>query len=185
LNREFDFILIGWWAAYLWTKAHKSKDIDIVVNYDVFDKLSVKYELVKNERLRNYEIRMKEYDIDVYLPYFSNLGLPVEEFEKHTTFVEGIKTLIPEILVILKQMVEVKRRGSIKGRKDLIDILTLLIHAPSDVEKYKALLDHYKVPQLLNELRTQITLFGERDLAYIDLNIQEFSRWKKKFLGAL
>jgi hypothetical protein len=129
LNREFDFILIGGWEAYLWTKAHKSKDIDIVVNYNVLDKLSKKYELVKNERLRNYEIRMKEYDIDVHLPYFSNLGLPVE--------------------------------------------------------KYKALLDHYKVPQLLNELRTQIALFGERDLAYIDLNIQEFSRWKKKFLGVL
>jgi len=30
-KENFDFVLIGGWAAYLWTKLHKSKDIDIVI----------------------------------------------------------------------------------------------------------------------------------------------------------
>lgn len=185
LSREFDFILIGGWAAYLWTKAHKSRDIDIVVSYDVLNKLSKEYNLVKNERLKKYEIKMDRHDIDIYLPYFSDLGLPVEELEEQTALVEGIKTVTPEMLVILKQMVEMKRRGSIKGRKDLIDILTMLVHSPFEIRKYKALLMHYKMPQLLNELKSEITLFSEKDLPYIGLNTHEFFKWKKKFIGSL
>lgn len=37
LQKEpFRFILIGGWAAYLWTRLHKSKNIDIIV-YDFND----------------------------------------------------------------------------------------------------------------------------------------------------
>ncbi len=185
LSREFDFILIGGWAAYLWAKAHKSKDIDIVVSYEVLDKLSKGYNLVKNERLRKYEIKMERYDIDVYLPYFSDLGLPVEELQKHIAVVEGIKTVSPEILVILKQLVEVKRRGSIKGRKDLIDILTMLVHSPFDIKKYKALLEHYKLKQLLKELKNEVALLSEKDLPYVGLNAHDFSKWKKRFVATM
>jgi len=185
ISREFDFVLIGGWAAYLWTKAHKSKDIDIVINYETLEKISKKYTLTKNKRLKKYEIKLADLDIDVYLPYFLELGLPVEELEKHTSTIEGIKTVKPEVLVILKQTVELKRRNSLKGRKDLIDILTLLIYSPFDIKEYRKLLEQYKIQKLAVELKTEIDLFSERDLGYIGMNLHSFAKWKKDFLKKL
>lgn len=182
ISREFDFILIGGWAAYLWTKAHKSKDIDIVVNYETLEKISKKYQLAKNERLKKYEIKQNEFDIDVYLPYYSQLALPLEELEKHTSIIEGIKTVIPEVLLILKQSAEIDRRGSTKGRKDLIDILTLLVHAPFDMKKYRELLKKHKKQNLEAELKAEINLFSEKELDYIGMNQHSFAKWKREFM---
>jgi len=50
LKREFDFILIGGWAIFLYTKALKSKDIDIIVDYDELEKFKKEFDIVKNER---------------------------------------------------------------------------------------------------------------------------------------
>lgn len=185
ISKEFDFILIGGWAAYLWTKAHKSKDIDIVVDYETLEKISKNYALVKNERLKKYEAKLADFDIDIYLPYFSDLGLPVEDLKKHIATIDGIKTVNAEVLVILKQIVEIKRRGSLKGRKDLIDILILLVHAPFDIKEYRALLKHYSKQNLEAELKKEIALISTRDLDYIGMNQRSFSKWKKEFLGKL
>ncbi|MEW6529119.1 MAG: hypothetical protein AB1391_04470 [Candidatus Micrarchaeota archaeon] len=183
LSKEFEFVLIGGWAAYLWTKAHKSKDIDIVVDYSILQKLSRKYRLEKNERLRKYEIKLGEFDIDVYLSHFSRLALPVEELNKHTAMVESIRTVNPETLVILKQGAEIERRSSIKGRKDRIDILTLLICSPFDPRKYKKLLAKYSLENYLNELMNEIQSFSKDDLPYIGMNAHSFAKWKKEFIN--
>lgn len=34
LKKRLDFILIGDWAIYLYTKSLKSKDIDIIINFN-------------------------------------------------------------------------------------------------------------------------------------------------------
>ena len=34
LNKKVKFVLIGGWATYLYTKELKSKDIDILINFD-------------------------------------------------------------------------------------------------------------------------------------------------------
>lgn len=52
LKQEFDFILIGGWAVFLYTKKMKSKDIDIIVNYDELSKFKDKHKIIKNERLK-------------------------------------------------------------------------------------------------------------------------------------
>lgn len=39
LIKQIDFVLIGGWAVYLYTKSLKSKDIDIIVSYDSLSKL--------------------------------------------------------------------------------------------------------------------------------------------------
>lgn len=33
LKREIDFVLIGGWAVYLYSRLQKSKDIDVIVDY--------------------------------------------------------------------------------------------------------------------------------------------------------
>ncbi len=185
LSREFEFVLIGGWAAYLWTKAHKSKDIDVVVDYQQLHSLSRRYRMDKNERLRKYEIKTGEYDIDVYVSHFSRLALPTEELLKYVVVVDGILTVIPEILVILKQGAEIERRNSIKGRKDKIDILTLLVYSPFDLEKYMGFLLAYGIENYKNELLNEINDFSKEDLPYIGMNGHSFAKWKKQFLGKM
>ena len=56
LSNKYEFVLIGGWAVWLYTKQLKSKDIDMVVALDQLGKLSRDYDLVKNDRLFKYEI---------------------------------------------------------------------------------------------------------------------------------
>src|SRR3989338_10282386 len=81
LKKEgFKFIVIGGWAAYLWTKQHKSKDIDIILpDWKNLETIKQKYELSKNDNLKKYEIKLDEFDIDIYIPYYSKLTLPIED----------------------------------------------------------------------------------------------------------
>ncbi len=39
LRRRYAFTLIGGWAVWLYTKSLKSKDIDIIVDYEGLDRL--------------------------------------------------------------------------------------------------------------------------------------------------
>ena len=89
-KEKFRFIVIGGWAAYLWTKQHKSKDIDVIIpDFKELETLSKKYPLSKNDNLKKYEIKIEEIDIDIYLPYYSKLALPVQVIAKNTTRIES------------------------------------------------------------------------------------------------
>ena len=74
LTRKFRFVLIGGWAVWLYTKQLKSKDIDIVVDLSQLVKLKTRFDLVKNNRLKKYEFRNGEVQVDVYTPYYSFPG---------------------------------------------------------------------------------------------------------------
>ena len=182
LSKKYKMVVIGGWAAYLLTNLHKSKDIDIIVDYDVLFKMKKEHALVKNERLKKYEIKAGEFDIDIYLPSYSKLMLPIKKILSNTQSVNGIRVPKPEVLVILKQGAEIDRRNSIKGKKDLIDILALLIYSGFDMAKYKILIKEENLMFLAKELVNEIMAFDSRDLKYIGLNVKEFSDWKKKFL---
>src|SRR3989344_3242484 len=126
LRKKFEFILIGGWAVFLCGRALKSKDIDIIIDYDELQKLKNDYDVFKNDRLKKYEIKIEGTDIDIYLPYFSELGLKVEEIQNYRQNLEGFLVPIPEVLLILKIYAYLERKGSNKGEKDLIDIFSLL-----------------------------------------------------------
>ena len=126
LKKKYEFILIGGWAVFLYTKALKSKDIDLVMGYEELEKLKGEFEVSKNERLRKYEARKEEMEIDIYVPFYSNPGLPPEFIQKYLTTQEGFRIPRPEILLILKQNVYEQRKLSVKGQKDKIDIFSLL-----------------------------------------------------------
>src|SRR3990172_12655467 len=89
LRKNFSFILIGGWAVFLYTQALKSKDIDLVLEFSELEKMRQKFPLSKNERLKKYEVRVEEVEIDLYLPFYSNPGLPAEEIKKWTQGLEG------------------------------------------------------------------------------------------------
>src|SRR3989344_5181136 len=89
-KEKFNFTVIGGWAAYLWTNLHKSKDIDIVINdFKDLDFLKKNYDLRKNDSLKKYEIKFEEIDLDIYVPYYSKLALPIEEIKSRITKIEN------------------------------------------------------------------------------------------------
>lgn len=185
LNKEpINFILIGGWAAYLWTNLHKSKDVDIALeDFKALNYLKKKYNLKKNENLKKYEIQFEEIDVDIYVPFYSKLAIPVEEIKKHATKIKGIKVVKPDALLILKQGAEIERKESIKGGKDQIDIMTLLIYSEIDFKTYKKLLKEYKLEHFLPRLKHIIKTF--KDIQYLDLNPRQFKLKKKEILAKI
>lgn len=126
LVSQYQFVLIGGWAVWLYTKQLKSKDIDIVIGLDQLGKISTYFNLIKNDRLHKYEIRQEEIQIDVYVPFYSRLGIPAEEILQRVVNLEGFMVPTPEILLKLKMVAYEGRKGSDKGRKDLVDMVSLL-----------------------------------------------------------
>ena len=185
LKKEFKFILIGGWVAYLHTGLHKSKDIDIIVDYDVLKKLEQKYDLIKNNNLKKYEIKSGKFDIDIYVPYFSNLAIPLEDLSNQIIMIKGINTLGAEPLLILKQGAELDRRNSIKGEKDAIDIITIILRSDINWKTYTNLLKKYKKEKFKEELTFIINNFSDKNIHYLEINFNEFKKWKKKIIESL
>ena len=104
LNKKVKFVLIGGWATYLYTRELKSKDIDILINYGELGKLRENYEVTKNDRLKKYEARKGEIQIDIYLPHYSEIGIPVD--------------------ILINNSISLGGRTP-KGEKDFLDILSL------------------------------------------------------------
>ena len=154
--------MIGGWAAYLWTNLHKSKDVDIVVKgFDGLAALKRKFNLKKNDELRKYEIKMDEIDIDVYVPFFSRLAMPAEDIPEHVAAIQGFEAAKPEALLILKQGAEQDREHSVKGEKDRIDIVALLLYSELNIREYLRLLKKYKLEHFFTRLKSIISGFRE------------------------
>lgn len=179
LKRRYSFVLIGGWAVYCYVHGLKSRDIDFICSYEELQKLKMMYDLVKNDRLKKYEIRMGEFDVDIYVPFFSDLAIPIEALMKLTTQQDGFTVLIPEALLILKQNAYKDRRGSSKGEKDRLDILAL-VTGEIDLARYVALAKQYKLEDLPTELRN--ILEETRDVPELNINEHAFSRVKKGLL---
>jgi hypothetical protein len=143
LRKKYDFILIGGWAVFLHTRALKSKDIDIIVDYSVLAKMKETQDVFKNERLKKYEIKTGEFDIDIYLDNYSDLGLDIAKIRDNLVLKEGFAVPNREILLLLKLNAWQNRHGSAKGQKDELDILSLAISPQFNWENYKRLVGEF------------------------------------------
>lgn len=183
-TKPFQFAVIGGWATYLWTRQHKSKDIDILLfGFKDLEYLRQNFNLVKNDSLKKYEIKNGEVDVDIYVPHYSVFPIPPEEMLKHITRIENIKVVSPEILLITKQEAEKDREHSVKGTKDRIDILSILIFAGVNFSLYRELLRKCGKEEFLGRLRKIISSFSE--LKYLGLNPREYKLKKKELLKKL
>ena len=167
LARQYRFTLVGGWAVWLYTHQLKSKDIDMIVEFDVLEKLRTDYQLFKNDRLKKYEITQEEVQVDIYVPHYSNLGIPAEDVLTRAQHIEGFSVPAIEDLLVLKYTAYSGRVGTAKGRKDLVDIVSLL-QLPQ--------LDQLKVPQKVFDLA-----FFQTDLPELNMNVHQFSRLKKQW----
>lgn len=182
IKKEINFILIGGWAAYLWAKSHKSKDIDIIVGYKELNKLKLRYNLKKNDSLKKYEIKVNEIDIDIYVPFYSKLPI-LENIESYTSGAEGFRIVTPEALLVLKQAAEISRAYTEKGLKDRIDILDLLIKCEIDFQVYDKIIKGENLQGFRKRLIEIVTTFKE--IKYIGLNPRQFKLKKEEILRNL
>jgi len=183
LKKKYDFVLIGGWAVYLYSRGLKSKDIDLILDYPELEKLKEEFPVTKNDRLRKYEARLEETEIDIYLPYYSDLGLSVEEIVKLTIQIEGFKIPQAEVLVLLKAKALSERKNSVKGRKDLIDLVSLFSLESFDFETLKQNTKDYKVENFLGIVATEIKNINRID--ELDLNVHKMAAFKRKILPQL
>ncbi len=181
IKKEFYFILIGGWAAYLYTKALKSKDVDIIVNFNQLEKIKLKYNIKKNENLRKYELIIDNIEIDIYVPFYSKLIIPLDKIS--TTKIESFNVINAEELLILKQGAILDRGESEKGFKDKVDVLALLFNCDLDFNKYLNIIKENNKESLLNELISLIKNFKEYKHFY--KNPREFKLNKEKLLKKL
>ncbi len=182
-KKEFDFILIGGWAVFLYTKALKSKDIDIIVDYQTLEKLKQKFTVTKNERLQKYEIKIQEVDIDIYLPFYSQIGLPIEKIKSDCHLREGFLVPSMEVLLLFKVFTYQDRKGSNKGKKDLIDIFSLLLQNEINWKEYPKLIKKYQCSKIYNALKEIVA--SQKPIPELGLSEYKIAKLKKYILANL
>jgi len=185
IRRDYQFVLIGGWAVWIYTKQLKSKDIDLIVDLETLSKLKNNFTVTKNNRLHKYEIIKEEVQVDIYVPFWSQIGIPCEEILTKTQRVEGFRLPPPEALLALKQIAFLARAGSSKGRKDILDIISLLKLPEFNWVRYREFVsltkqDKQDLPAFLKEILSANTQMPE-----LNLNSHKFSRLKKKWLSCL
>lgn len=178
LRKKLDFILIGGWAAYLYTKTLKSKDIDLICDFSELPKLAKHYPLTKNERLKKYEAVKSQVQIDIYLPHYSELGIPVHILQRHTREVEGFTLLDPNYLLALKIYTLAERARTPKGGKDFIDCLALVQSGVSDLKEVSALVRTHGFSKALQTFQSLLEEYQE--VPELDLNAHQLARLKKE-----
>ena len=182
LSTKYNFILIDGWAIYLYTKLQKSRDIDMVVDYDQIKLLSVDFEMRKNPSLYRYEIKFQKFDIDVYTPFYSKLTVPPEDLINNYTLIENIRVPRVEELLILKLGAFDDRMNSIKGQKDRLDITGLAFYSNIDYSRLKTLLNKYEKPSYIDLYVNAIAHIEKRLLPFLNLNESTYAKMKKKTL---
>ena len=183
LKKKYQFILIGGWAVFLYTKALKSKDIDLVIEFGELEKLRNEFVVSKNERIKKYEARREGTEIDIYLPFYSNPGIPAEEIKNFTNLIEGFKVPKKEVLALLKQAALLDRQNSLKGKKDLADLVSLFRLNDFNWQQYRLLTSRFqlrKQAKKVAEIIKKTTRINE-----LGLNVHQMARLKQKILAGM
>jgi len=183
MRKKYQFILIGGWAVYLYSKSLKSKDIDIIIDYDILAKIKETEEIFKNERLRKYEINTGNFDIDIYVSHYSEIGIDLAEIKNYTINKEGFFVPVLEILLLMKLFAWHNRRGSSKGQKDELDIFSLAFLSEFDWKKYEEFVKKFDFSKQHQEF-LQI-LKSTHSIKELAINEQQMAKHRKKILAKI
>lgn len=184
LVKTYEFILIGGWACYLHTGAIKSRDIDIIVDFETLAKMKREIPMKKNDILKKYEIVYNNASV-ICVPYYSNFALPFDCIQKNMVKIEGITIPILEVILILKQQAENERKDSVKGQKDRVDILSILLKGNIDVGRYLVLVRESNLREYVKRLETIIRT-SVNEFEYLGItNPRKIKLMKKELMDNL
>jgi len=147
LASSVDFVLIGGWAVYMYIRQQMSLGVDLAITYN-----SLEY--FRKYGINDYKDMKVKYSIvngvyvDLFIEDFSDkdLPVPVSTILKEYNIIEGIKVVDKELLLLLK-LWGYFRADEQKIRKDMLDVLGLMLYGDIDLKKFKAYIDAYKVPK--------------------------------------
>jgi hypothetical protein len=181
LAKELDFVLIGGWAVYYYTKQQESLDVDIAIQYD-------KLEYFRKFGINQYENTKIKYSImdniyiDIFLSEFSEkeLLVPISFILKNYELIDGIKVVERNVLLILK-LSGYFRSDETKVRKDVVDVISLLFYGNIDLSKIKELITKYKIePRKSIDILLEYLDKSETLLDFIGIDKKEYSTKKKE-----
>jgi hypothetical protein len=113
------------------------------------------------------------------------MAIPCDQLATMSTVKEGFKVLKTEPLLILKQQAHSDRKDSIKGQKDRVDILSLLVSEAIDFKDYKRLLEKYNIVFFEKELKGIIKLAKE-EFSYLNItNPRKIKQLKEEWMRQL
>lgn len=180
LVKTYRFVLIGGWAVWLYSRRLKSKDIDLIVPLEELSQFKDRSPVTKNVRLRKYEAIVDTVSVDIYVPFWSVLGLSAEIVSQSPVLREGFRLPPPEVLLITKVAAYQARKATVKGYKDLIDIVSLLLLPEYDWRAY-----HFWSGQVKNDIRPVLKrlLQTQVEIPELSLNRHKFAKYKKIWLS--
>jgi len=187
-----DFILIGGWAIYLWTRKLKSRDIDIYIDQKNFYKLQSEllqrdYALKRNVRLMKFEALIGDVEVDIYTPFMSHLAVPCLDVfnQKLYSLIEHYKVAIPEALLLLKAQAAQQRWHAERGVKDRVDIISLLKFTDIKRDLLKQMLRKYDKQHTLRGVIKRATSESRIEYKFLGLTYEKDGVQLKKSLEDL
>jgi len=150
LKNLADFVLIGGWGVYLWTRKLKSRDIDLYIDQENFYRLQSEL-LQRNYAVKRNEALIGDVEVDIYTPFMSHLVVPCLDVfnQKLYSLIERFKVAIPEVLLLLKAQAAQQRWHAEKGVKDRVDIISLLKFADVKNDLLRQMLKQYDRQRIL------------------------------------
>lgn len=180
LREITNFVLIGGWGVYFWTRKLRSRDIDMCLDQASFYSLQAEAMkrgllLKRNPRLRKFEALINGVEVDMYTPFMSRLVVPCEEIlrEDMNSNIERFRVAIPEVLLLLKAQAVSERWSSEKGMKDRIDIISLLSFADMKPEILKKLLKKYDAERKLLEVLQRTLAESRREYRHLGMSYEK------------
>jgi len=187
-----DFVLIGGWGVYLWTKKLKSRDVDICIDQENFYKLQSEllqrsYALKRNVRLMKFEALIGDVEVDIYTPFMSTLAVPCLDVfnRKLYSLIERFKVAIPEVLLLLKAQAAQERWHAERGIKDRTDIISLLKFADIKYDVLKRMLRKYDKQQTLGDIIKRAISESRIEYKFLGLTYEKDGVQLKKSLENL
>jgi hypothetical protein len=134
---EPHLVFIGGIAVYLHTinapalaaLAEATQDADLYISISGFSDLREIEDVTANPRLSKHEFRKGGFSFDVYTERHAALSIPYAEVAAHAVDYDGVRAACVEHLLVLKLAAACERHGSEHGRKDMKDIIRLLLFA--------------------------------------------------------
>ena len=192
LRELSNFILIGGWAVYFWTRKLKSRDVDLCINQDNFYRLQSELQkenvyVSRNPRLRKYEAKLGDVEVDIYTPFQSNLIIPVASlFDKRWyTSIEAHDVALPEVLLFLKSQVTKERWASEKGVKDRVDLLALLLYSHWRPEFLKQLARNFDPKMEILSVLARTVKESRVEYTYLDARYEREGRRLRETVDGL
>lgn len=182
LAKDLDFVLIGGWAVYYYVRQQESLDVDIALNYkdlQYFNKYGI----------NQYEHTNIKYSIidgiytDIFLSEFSDKEtmVPVSRILDDYTIIDGIKVVGKELLLILK-LNGYFRNNESKLRKDVIDVITLLLYGNLDLKAVKRIISQFGIERRRSvDVLLEYLDKGETMLEFIGMDRKDYAEEKKAY----